>query len=333
MTKNEVRITLSHIMSLKPRICIGYSSPSDPAWANIIAHAYEIHAVIVTGAASGPGLAFDPELKGLCTRLRNAGIKPFAYCYSGQNIALRKQGSIVVYGSRPQVELVADLDNYNRWYGVPLELGGPSLMEGVFVDEANSSATTLEYYRELVGRMPFSQAVILNFGVPPDQRFTELRAAMCIAETSVEKYLNLVFPPWVFNFPAERFYHIIYGMKPVNIPAVIGKNQNANAGFYCWSSAGQDGTEPDFGVETELFLPAAAPPTEDPNWASLTNQKALATVEAPSSATAKDLISILEQRMTELRQLRAQSTTRLSAALDSQIIEELRRRLMERSSL
>lgn len=307
---------------MKPRIVIGYSRPDNPAWEiNIIPHANEIHAVVIN-PGNGPGAEGDPNYSALCKRLRSVGIKVFGYLYSGTNLDLRAQGHPNVYGSRPQAELQREIDQWSQWYGDPMMPGG--LLEGFFVDETANELSKFEYYKELSNRIQPSQGIFWNFGRPPLLGLIALRGSMCISERAQGDILLETYPAYVREISSQKWLVIASNVKVEDAPRVAAKIKSSNVLFYCLSTA--KGEEPDYGVETEIFLGPAIAPTpapEDPNWSSLELQQGLRAIGASPDATSKDLVPLITAMKLENTNLKAG----VKGFTNAQIIADVARRL------
>lgn len=296
---------------MKPRIVIGASRPDNPAWeSNIIPHAREIYAAVLYGPDSGRWTVFDPAYVALCNRLRSVGIKPFAYVFSK-------------YGARRQSEIQADLDKWNLWYGIPLEANGPNVIEGFFIDETANELSKYEYYKELSTRILPSQGIFWNFGRPPLPGLIALRGSMCISERSQEDVLAETYPDYITQFAAEKWLVIASNVTVSDAPRVASKIKGSNVRFYCLSGA--KGEDPDYGVETEIFIGPSAPTPapEDQNWASLTIQQGLRAIGASPDATAKDLVPLITAMKLENVNLKAG----VKGFTNAQIIADVARRL------
>lgn len=320
-------------MNLKPRIVIGYSRPDNPAWeSNITPHADQIYGVVLN-FGDGPGTALDPVCLTLCRRLRSLGIKIFGYIYTGTNLALRARGHPNVYGSRPLEELQRELDNWDEWYGIPLTTMGPPLLDGFFVDETANELSKFEYYLKLSHAITPSQGIFWNFGRPPLPGLVALRGSMCISERTQADVLAETYPAYVRQGVPESWLVIAHNVSrgPAGIARLVEKIKAAGVGFYCLSAA--TGAEPEFGVETEIFLgdtgappqasPVQPPPVSTENWSALEIQKGLRAIGASSDATAADLVPLINAMVAENKNLKRG----IAGLTNAQIVSDVARRL------
>lgn len=206
------------------QIIVGYSYPSDPAWAAVYDHAEDIYAVIVN-PDSGVGSSFDPQYEALCRRLTELQIKVVGY------VSTR-------YGARPIDEVRKEMGTWTTWYKV----------DGYFLDESATDEASLTYYRRLRSVAGIG-LVIQNPGTVPSKSYLDTADIICVAETDQGSYFDKTFPVWVQETDAERFYHIVYGVvDPEAVRAQITFN---NGGYFYLASV--EGPDPQFSVETTVF--------------------------------------------------------------------------------
>ncbi|MEO9294417.1 MAG: spherulation-specific family 4 protein [Nitrososphaera sp.] len=140
---------------------------------------------------SGPGLWKDPLYEAGASQLRKAGIE-HVLGYISTHYARQTSGGTMA-------ELKAMIDTYREWY--------PDV-NGLMMDEVNSSADELSFYRELVGyaRERGFGFIVANPGTYIDEGYIGLFDNLMIYEelslpsvTQLQK--NTHFP----NYPAEDF--------------------------------------------------------------------------------------------------------------------------------
>jgi hypothetical protein len=107
-----------------------YSSPSSPAWTELIAAktAYpRVPVLAVLNPSNGPGSGVSTSYASGISRLAAAGVKVIGYVYTS-------------YGSRPLAQVQADIDRWRTFY--------PSTT-GIFFDEQLNRAGQEAYYKTL----------------------------------------------------------------------------------------------------------------------------------------------------------------------------------------
>ena len=107
-----------------------YSSPSSPAWTELIAAktAYpRVPVLAVVNPSNGPGSGVSTSYASGISRLTSAGVKAIGYVYTS-------------YASRPLAQVQADIDRWRTFY--------PGVT-GIFFDEQLNRAGQEAYYKTL----------------------------------------------------------------------------------------------------------------------------------------------------------------------------------------
>lgn len=140
---------------------------------------------------SGPGIWKDPAYADATAQLRKAGIE-HVLGYMSTHYARQDYGATMP-------ELKAMIDTYKEWY--------PEV-DGLMMDEVNSSGSELAFYKELVGyaREKGFDFIMANPGTSIDERYIGLFDNLMIYEelslpTVAQLQKNTHFP----NYPAEDF--------------------------------------------------------------------------------------------------------------------------------
>jgi hypothetical protein len=157
-------------------------------WDQSIAGA-PVLSTMIMNPNSGPGTAPNADYTRVVNQARAAGVAVYGYVHTS-------------YGARSQAAVLQDIDRYYSWYPV----------DGIFLDEVASSAASLPYYETLASaiRARAGQRIILNPGVYPDEGYMAVGDVLLTFESTFIKYQTSVAPSWVFNYSADRFYHIVY---------------------------------------------------------------------------------------------------------------------------
>lgn len=165
--------------------------------------------VITTGApgttmilnpASGPGTSPDVAYQETVRRAQANGIRVLGYVHTS-------------WGNRKSTRVRAEIDRYGSWYGI----------DGIFFDEAATSATQLSYYRALHRHVKSTTAglVVLNHGTVPDERYMEVTDVAVVFEGSVDAYLNAQPAAWRGAYARDRFADLVYAAPAETLSSVM----------------------------------------------------------------------------------------------------------------
>jgi len=128
------------------------------------------------------------------------------------------------YGLRPTEAITAEIDLYNQCFNI----------DGIFLDEGAATADKCDYYRQLcdyVKSSPNLEKVFVNPGTTPDECY--LSQTDCDTFVIFEGYSSdwppYIPPPYIFDYPSERFAAIIHTIPDTdtmkaNIDLAIARN-------------------------------------------------------------------------------------------------------------
>lgn len=173
-------------------LCPGISIPAyfypGSLWTTSIASAPRT-AIMIMNPASGPGHSRDPNYVSVVKGAQVKGIKILGYVYTN-------------YGTRPMNEVKGEIDLYKLWYGV----------NGIFLDETNSGIAKIAYYKIIADYIRAKKGgfVMLNPGIIPNQEYIKIADTTVIFEEAFAVYQSWIPPSWVFNYPAEKFTHLVH---------------------------------------------------------------------------------------------------------------------------
>jgi hypothetical protein len=161
---------------------------------------------------NGPGAVFDPN-------------------YASQTLTTQGLGGIVLgyvftsYGARSLAAIEADIDSYYTWYGV----------DGIFFDEGFSTdCSALSYYQTLNNyvKAKGGQALtVINFGDNTPECYVNATDILLIFESAFTDYPAWQPSPWVFNYPANRFWHLVYATQESDLLTALQLSSTRNAGW------------------------------------------------------------------------------------------------------
>ncbi len=105
------------------------------------------------------------------------------------------------YGARDSQVVMAEINAYFQWYGV----------DGIFLDEVASAPNLISYYKPFYDSVhSLGKMVMLNPGVYPDEGYMAVGDIVVVFESDFNNYRNAAPPSWIYNYPPNRFYHIVY---------------------------------------------------------------------------------------------------------------------------
>ncbi len=126
-------------------------------------------------------------------------------------VSKAKAGSLTVigyvhtsYGSRDPAVVKAEIDAYKTWYGV----------DGIFLDEVSTDVAGVSYYRGLATYIKANpgRLVVLNPGTFPAEDYALVGDIILVFDDSYSAYVSVQTPAWVFNYPANKFWHVVYSV-------------------------------------------------------------------------------------------------------------------------
>jgi hypothetical protein len=173
-----------------------YSYPShwDRAtylWDDVAAAAARVPIAAIINPQNGPtpGQANGDYVFGL-GQLRDAGVTLLGYVYTG-------------YGARSLDEVKADIDAYDQHY----------LVQGIFFDEAASSAERIDYYAQVHSYVRHRQdpwALILNQGTQTDEDYVAVADTVVVFEDTWDQWATYQAGPYLPRYPSHRFATLIH---------------------------------------------------------------------------------------------------------------------------
>jgi len=192
-----------------PRLALpAYFDPIREAttWTRVTAAADAVQ-VVILNPSNGPGPARRECYAALSGRLLAAGIRRIGYVNTD-------------YGTRRRADVRHECAAFREWYGV----------DGIFLDQAGSSLTSLRIYEEYVGdaRSLGCHTIVLNPGVYPHPAYLDLADLVVVFEGDHQMHRTLQVPRWAMARPPERFCHLVYGVRAHDTDDVRNRIQRSN---------------------------------------------------------------------------------------------------------
>jgi len=104
----------------------------------------------------------------------------------------------------------------------------------IFFDDVSAAAAQETYYQTLsayVHQQAAGSLTMLNPGTVPDQSYINAGDILAIFEGDYSTYQSTTFPAWVKSYAASHFFHIIYNVTAGEMPGVLTKAEQNNAGY------------------------------------------------------------------------------------------------------
>jgi hypothetical protein len=179
-------------------------------WTQLINGAPTVGLAIIN-PASGPGKKADSNYLNTVRQAQARGITVLGYVYTK-------------YGSRRASAVRADIDKYYSWYRV----------DGIFFDEASTDCAKLSYYQGLYNyvKAKGGQAkVVLNPGINTGECYVNASDILVNFEDNFAAYTTWSPSGWEYNYPAERFWHLVLGASKADMTQAIAWSKQRHAGW------------------------------------------------------------------------------------------------------
>ena len=169
-----------------------HGGPQD-LWAVMQAAAPSLRFVIIN-PGSGSGSAINTDYVTQTALAQAAGLLVLGYVTT----------DYAVTSTKTAAQIEAEVDNYYNWYQV----------DGIFYDEVSSLVANQPYYLALYqyvkAKTTGQRIVVINPGTIPDVSYMAACDVLCNFEGDVGLYRVRQPAPWEVNYPANRFWHIVY---------------------------------------------------------------------------------------------------------------------------
>ena len=199
--------TAAHAVVARQHLAIPSYFWPGASWDAVIAHAGAID-IAVVNVDSGPGTARVTTFATTVAAARLRGIRVVGYVHTG-------------YSARPLAEVLTDIDRYYAWYGV----------DGVFVDEVPSDCAQGSYYGSVADRIRThgEHLVVVNPGTNPEECAAGFSDVIVNFEGTAGEYQTWSPASWTGGYPADRFWHLIYGADATDVSSLVSLSGERNA--------------------------------------------------------------------------------------------------------
>lgn len=188
-----------------------FATPQPGTWERLQASApYAEFAV--ANVSSGPGVSLNTDYATQLPRAQAGGLAILGYVDT--NFAAIATGTVE-----------SQIDSWYTWYNV----------DGIFLDRASAANGDIPYYTTLynyVKAKPGKAMVVLNQGTIPDQGYMAISDVVCNFENDVANYAGRPVASWEINYPARKFWHIIYNItSPAVLDEVLALSRKFRVGY------------------------------------------------------------------------------------------------------
>lgn len=169
--------------------------------------------ICVINPSSGPGISSNSDYVTQTRQAQAAGMKVLGYVHTEYTVVTA-------------AAIEAQIDDYYNWYGV----------DGVFVDETSNLLVNQGYYQGLYSyvkaKLTGARLVVINPGTIPDESYMAACDICCNCETDMGSYRVRAAANWEINYPASRFWHIIYAtLSTAQRDEVLALSRQYRAGY------------------------------------------------------------------------------------------------------
>ncbi|GAC1357760.1 MAG: hypothetical protein NVSMB42_16840 [Herpetosiphon sp.] len=179
-------------------------------WQQLNAAAAVVKLAIIN-PNSGPGSELNTDYRMQVKQSQAAGVEIVGYVDTA-------------YGKRLLIDVVAEIDRYYSWYGI----------DGIFLDQVSTDCQQQPYFLALhdyIKAKGRGARVILNPGTQTSECYMTAGDIVVTFEGTYGSYRTTYLPAsWTSSYPAERFWHLIYGTTKIEEMAqavVLSKQRGA----------------------------------------------------------------------------------------------------------
>jgi len=199
-----------------------YQNPGTSVWNGWAAQGPGAVGIMIVDLKSGDNTTYSSSVDAAIQKARKQGIYVLGYTYT-------------TYGARNPATIRQRIDALYQNY----------LVDGIFFDEAPTDCNATNayfpnnylYFQELtnyVRQKVGARITVMNPGTysPSDCWMSITNILMNWENTTFSTYqTNYVDYPWVHQYPADRFWHVILGVPQAQMQATINLAQARNAGW------------------------------------------------------------------------------------------------------
>lgn len=179
-------------------------------WDQLSAAAPTVGLAIIN-PENGPGSSPDAAYQATVTQAQSNGILTLGYVATN-------------YGQRNPSIVQREIRNYFSWYAV----------NGIFLDEASTSCAKLPYYAALYRYIKDQRRgakVVINPGMNTSECYMKVADIIVNFEDSFTAYQGWIPSAWVYEYPAQRFWHLVIGANQTQMIEAVHLSKGRHAGW------------------------------------------------------------------------------------------------------
>jgi hypothetical protein len=161
---------------------------------------------------SGPGEVFDPYLSDAVAASRDEGLDVIGYVTTS-------------YAQRPIADVAAEIRRFYDWYPI----------DGIFLDEVPTDCVHIDYFEQLQATIQAEDTrarIAINPGTQTNECYVEVADILLTFEGDLATWRAFEPAEWVKQYPADRFWHLIYGVVSIDdMQVVVNQSQDRHAGW------------------------------------------------------------------------------------------------------
>ena len=207
--------TLAHATNLFVPAYFNSSSTLTLAyWSGLAVAAKTVPITVILNPNSGFGTSVDPSYATAINQVRDSGGKVIAYVYTN-------------YGDRPLIDMASEIDKYIAFYAI----------DGFFIDQMTEDGTdeNIRYYDQIynyIKNKSSHYSVTGDPGVVPDEIYLSKPVAdnLVVFEGRIRSYVHFHPEEWQYNYPKDRFIHIIYNANSRQMKQAFSETEKNHVG-------------------------------------------------------------------------------------------------------
>jgi hypothetical protein len=190
---------------------VAFSTSSSTLWMQLESGGPAV-GIAVFNPYNGPGSAVSSFYQTEIYNARTWGVKVIGYVHTQ-------------YGQRSLTDVLNDIDTYFDWYD---QVGG------IFVDEASNRCSRISYYQTIydhIKTLDPSATVVVNPGGLTQECYVSVADILLNFEDVYSAYTTWKPMGWEQNYPANKFWHLIFSTSSRRMSNAVNLAKSRNAGW------------------------------------------------------------------------------------------------------